>query len=111
MTGERSAEAYLVSLGYDIRGRNVRVGKGEIDLLAYDHSDGVLVFAEVKSRSRDDDDYRPDLNLTPTKRRAMASAARTWIAEHDYEGGYRLDLLCVVDGLVVDHLCELAWGD
>lgn len=109
--GEAAAHAYLRALGYELRGANVRVGRGEIDLLAYDPQDGVLVFVEVKARSRAHEAYRPELNLTPRKRSRMAKAARQWIAETDYQGGYRLDLLCVAGGRIVDHLRELAWGD
>jgi putative endonuclease len=46
--GEALAAAHLARLGYTILARNVRVGRGEIDLLAR-HGDD-LVFVEVRMR-------------------------------------------------------------
>jgi len=47
--GEKQAEKYLVSQGYDIVERNFRCKYGEIDIIA--RKGGVLVFVEVKTRS------------------------------------------------------------
>jgi hypothetical protein len=30
-----------------------------------------------------------------------------WIAEHDFDDGYRLDLLCVVAGKITQHFKEI----
>ncbi len=107
--GEEMAVRYLRSLGYDVRGRNLKLGRDEIDILAFDPVDGVLVFAEVKSRAKSSDDFRPDLNLDARKKIALRRAARKWVAQHAYEGGYRLDLVCIAAGQVVDHWKELSW--
>jgi len=110
--GEQAASRYLLSLGYEIRGRNVRVGaRNEIDILAFDPVDAVLVFAEVKARSRRDKDFRPELNVDHRKIRAMRHAARLWVGKHAYDGGYRIDLLSVVGGRVVGHLKQLSWEE
>lgn len=47
-TGETLAAAHLERLGYAILARNVRIGRGEIDLLARQGDD--LVFVEVRLR-------------------------------------------------------------
>ncbi|MDD5623459.1 MAG: YraN family protein [Candidatus Peribacteraceae bacterium] len=110
LRGEETAANYLDARGYEIRGRNVRVGPhDEIDILAYDRRDGVLVFVEVKARSHADGSFRPEMNAGFRKRERMKRAARLWIAEHGYEGGYRIDLLSVVGSSVVAHFCELSW--
>ncbi|HUK56973.1 MAG TPA: YraN family protein [Nitrospiria bacterium] len=49
--GEAEAVRFLEGRGYRIVGRNIRVGRGEIDLIAYDGD--VLVFIEVKARRGD----------------------------------------------------------
>lgn len=49
--GEGLAEQWLKRKGFIIEGRNVRVGRDEIDLIATDPADNALVIAEVKSRS------------------------------------------------------------
>lgn len=107
--GEECAARHIKSLGYRILGRNIRIGHDEIDLLAWDPMDQVLVFFEVKARSRVSDEYRPELNMTHEKKARIQRAARRYVARHDYDGGYRIDLLCVASGQVVDHVRELSW--
>lgn len=108
--GERTALLFLLRLGYRILGQNVRVGlRDEIDLIAFDPIDDVIVFAEVKSRKKFHPDYRPELNLTLRKRTALARAARAWIADCDWEGGYRIDVVCVAEDAVIAHYPEVAW--
>ncbi len=109
--GEAVACGHLLSLGFEVLGKNLRVGRDEIDLLARDPVDGTLVFVEVKARRSVHEDYRPELNMTERKRRAMSRAARTYVAREEYEGGYRMDLVCVAAGLVVDHVKDVAWED
>ena len=108
--GEQAAVAYLKRHGFTIHARNVRIGKhDEIDIVAFDPVDKVIVFAEVKTRTRADPDFRPELNLTRDKRHRMARAARRWIVQHRWQGGYRLDLLCVIGTSVSEHYREVAW--
>ncbi|MDD5751273.1 MAG: YraN family protein [Candidatus Peribacteraceae bacterium] len=110
--GEQAASSYLTSLGYEIRGLNVRVGaRDEIDILAFDPVDEVLVFAEVKARSRSDRDFRPELNVDRRKITALRRAARAWVDGHEYEGGYRIDLLSVTRNAVTEHFKQLSWED
>ncbi len=108
--GEEIAERRLRLLGYRILERNVRLDRDEIDLLAYDPTDRVLAFIEVKARSRRG--YDPAIALTPRKRAAMSRAARTWMEREQLgEIGYRLDLVCVEAGRVTQHLKDLAWSE
>ncbi|HVW66478.1 MAG TPA: YraN family protein [Candidatus Peribacteraceae bacterium] len=109
--GEDIAARYLRDHDYRIIDRNVRIGRDEIDIIAYDPIDRVLIFAEVKTRTRADDDYRPELNITHKKRARMSRAARRYMAKSrvDDDVGYRLDVLCVADGTVIEHYPEVAW--
>ncbi|MDB4977828.1 MAG: hypothetical protein JWM56_14 [Candidatus Peribacteria bacterium] len=107
--GEMIAANFLLRLGYEIRGRNIRISRDEIDILAFDPVDNVLVFAEVKTRSTYHEDYRPELNADWKKCVKLRRSARRWVADHAYDGGYRLDLVCVVEGKVTEHVKELAW--
>ncbi len=106
--GEEIAVRYLRAEGYVVLGRNVRFGKDEIDIVAFDPSDRVIVFAEVKARARHDEHYLPELNLTFAKRRKLLRSARAWVGGHRYEGGWRIDAVCVAAGKVVQHLREIA---
>lgn len=105
--GEDVAARHITLGGYAVLERNVRFAKDEIDIVAFDPFDGVMVFVEVKARTRAHDDYRPELNITPSKRRKLARSARAWVAAHDYDGGWRIDVVCVVAGNVVSHLREI----
>lgn len=107
--GEEIAARYFVSIGYDIRGRNVRIGRDEIDILARDPVDDVIVFAEVKTRSSDSKDFPPELGIDWRKKQCLIHAARTWVNRHHYDRGYRMDLVSVADGKVIGHLKELDW--
>lgn len=109
--GEQIACRFLQSLGYRILGRNLRLAKDEVDILAWDPADAVVVFAEVKTRSRMHGDYTPELNLTRQKRANMIRGARQWVTRRGWEGGYRMDLLCVAGGNVTEHIKELSWGE
>lgn len=107
--GEHVAAAYLRSLGYHIRATNVRLSRDELDIIAFDPADDVLVFAEVKTRSHLADEFLPEKTASWHKRRKLKRAARRWVAEHEYEGGYRMDLICVRGGKVTEHFRELEW--
>jgi putative endonuclease len=107
--GEETAEKYLCLIGYHIRGRNVYLGKDEIDIVAEDTKDRVIVFAEVKTRSLASADYMPELNITREKKLRMQRAAHKWVHRNNYEGGYRIDVLCVAHGKVVEHIKDIEW--
>ncbi len=110
MQGEDLASAYLKSIGYDVRQRNIRQGHDEIDILAHDPEDDVLVFVEVKTRTeKTREGFMPEKTAAPNKRRILRRAVRRWVADHGYDGGYRIDLVCVQEGKITNHFKELAW--
>lgn len=106
--GEIAAVGYLRERGYKILGRNVRMVKDEIDIIAYDPFDSCVVFAEVKSRAKRVSDYSPAMRLDARKKTAMARAAQKWITKKNYHGGYRMDAILVADGRVMDHYKQVA---
>lgn len=108
--GEDIATAYVRSLGYTVRQRNVRQGRDEIDIIAWDPDDQVLVFVEVKARTEKiRDGFNPDRTAAEDKRRKLRRAVRRWVADHNFDGGYRIDLIYVQEGRVTNHFKELAW--
>lgn len=106
--GEQIAKNYLTELGYKIYKCNVRIGHDEIDIIAYDPQDKCLVFTEVKTRSTASSFFNPMLNIDTRKKRAMFRAARLFNAYHDYNGGFRVDAISVVQNRVTEHLIELS---
>ena len=107
--GERIAREHLSSLGYKFYKKNVRLGHDEIDLIAYDLTERMLVFIEVKSRSKDTVDFRPESNFTHFKKEKVLRAAGKWVTRHGYEGPYRVDLICVAAQRVTDHFKGVGW--
>lgn len=105
--GEALAATFLVGLGYEILERNVRLGHDEIDLVAFDPQDQVLVFCEVKTRTFNHPDFTPFLGVTTRKQQALLRASERYIAEKCWEGGYRIDLICVAGDAVTSHVKEL----
>jgi len=69
-TGERIAARFLASHGLDVVGRNVEVGRGELDLLALDRGQRVVV--EVRAITADRD---PIDAIGPGKRRHVKRLA------------------------------------
>lgn len=110
--GESLAADFLRKIGYKILAANVDVGAhDELDIIAVDPKDRVLVFVEVKSRAKRDDDYVPSLNLTKEKRRNMFRAARRWMTTHGYDGGYRFDLIGIAGGKIIEHILDVRVRD
>jgi putative endonuclease len=82
--GENSAVLYLESHGFEIVGKNVYVGKCEIDIIA--KSSDLIVFAEVKTRRQLPDKRspygRPASAVNFTKRKNMLDAAMRYLHEN-----------------------------
>ena len=108
--GEDIAVNFLISQGYRIRDRNLRLGRDEIDIIAFDPVDKVIAFVEVKTLRRRDADYHPSPNYNWKKKCNTLRAARKWVIEERWGGGYRVDLLCVVGQRVVEHVKEVNFG-
>lgn len=105
--GEETATKYLSDLGYEIRGRNVRLKRDEIDIVAYDRALEMMVFVEVKTRSRNSETYPIRTSVDRRKLHAMKRAVARWVVAHEYEGAGRIDLLCVEGEKVSEHIMDV----
>ncbi len=93
--GEAAAAVRLEELGYTVLGKNVRIGRDEIDLVAED--EGHICFVEVKTR-RQYPAYRapegtPAEAVDIRKREAMIRAAEGWLSAHPSEKTPRIDVM------------------
>lgn len=89
---EEVAARYLGEKGLQVIARNYRTRLGEIDLVARDG--GVLVFVEVRLRSRDD--YGGALeSIDGSKQRRIALAAHGYLGEMGHEPPCRFDVITV----------------
>ncbi len=90
--GEGVAAVRLEAEGYRIVNRNWRCSQGEIDLIA--QAGDTLVFVEVKTR-RGRSMGTPEEALTPQKSRKLIQLAQLYLAEHDLDVDWRIDLVAV----------------
>ena len=90
--GESVAARHLEAKGYEIIARNWRCRQGEIDLVAQAGEE--LVFVEVKTR-RGRDMGTPEEALTPHKSRKLLQLGQLYVAAHDPDADWRIDLVAV----------------
>ncbi len=82
--------------GYEVVDRNVREGRGEIDLVAIDR--GAVVFVEVKFRSGSDR-AAPLLAVNSKKREDVAKAAALYLSRRGLLGRpIRFDVIGITWG-------------
>jgi len=74
---EEAAARYLTQSGWRLLGRNVRIGRGELDIVA--RRGRVLAFIEVKAR-RTHTCGAPEDAVSSLKRRQVARLAELWLA-------------------------------
>ena len=91
-SGEEKAASYLSRRGFNIIARNIRIGRGELDIIAC--SDELLLFVEVKTHKTRESGL---LAVNEDKCARLYSAAEAWLAKHPAYAGLqcRFDLIIV----------------
>ena len=90
---EGLAQQYLVKLGYTIKDTNWYYGHLELDIVAQDGNE--LVVVEVKSRSGIRYEH-PSEAVTNGKIKRIVEAAEAYIQEKDIEMETRFDVITVI---------------
>jgi len=85
--GEDLAAEFLVQKGWTLLGRNVRVGRREVDIIAT--RGAILAFVEVKTR-RGKAFGTPLESISPQKMRDVARAAAGWLRDRGGSRGRRV---------------------
>lgn len=102
--GEDLAVQYLTDKGYEILERNWRNIHKEIDIIAKEGDD--LVIVEVKARQTDE--YgEPGIAVTKRKQRMLIAAANAYITRKGLDVETRFDIVSIVfkDGEpVIEHI-------
>jgi len=75
--GEDRAARFLQRKGFSILARNVRLARGELDIIAL--RDELLIFVEVKAHQSYESAL---LAVHPDKCARLQSAAETWLSHH-----------------------------
>ena len=104
--GEDVAEAHVRDRGWDVLDRNWRTSDGELDLVALDGDE--LVVIEVKTR-RSTAYGHPAEAVTGRKLARVRRLAAQWLAAHDaHPASVRVDVIAVLlparGAAQVDHL-------
>ena len=103
-TGEQMAARFLTDLGYIILEHNYRRGHLEIDLIALDGDE--LVIVEVKSRAYDSI-LQPEEAVDHKKRQALIRLANEYVKNHNRRENVRFDIVSIVsntNGTEISHL-------
>ena len=107
--GEDIAARYLVEAGYVLVERNWRGTRGELDIIAWDGDEIVVV--EVKTRTGLGFGH-PAEAITPDKLARLKRLAGQWLAEHAARAAsVRIDVLAVIlgpGGAQVEHLAGIS---
>ncbi len=108
--GERVAAAHLVASGWEVLDRNWRGPSGELDIVAMDGAD--LVVVEVKTRSGDGFGH-PAEAVTARKLARLRRLTAQWLAAHEVRpAGVRIDVVAVrtsrAGAATVEHLVGVA---
>ena len=102
--GEQMTARYLTDKGYIILEHNYRRGHLEIDLIALDGDE--LVIVEVKSRAYDNI-LQPEAAVDHKKRQALIRLANEYVKSHNRKENVRFDIVTVVSkegGAEIKHL-------
>jgi putative endonuclease len=90
--GEEAAIHFLREKGYSIRARNWRKHPAELDIICQQSE--LLVFVEVKART-DHGFEIEEWGINNEKMRILSDAAYSYMAEEDWEGEFRFDIITV----------------
>lgn len=102
--GEELAVNYLTSKGYEILERNWHNIHKEIDIIAKDGEE--LVIVEVKTRQTDE--YgEPDIAVTKKKQRMLIAAANAYLFKNNLDVETRFDVISIIfreGDPVIEHI-------
>lgn len=102
---EQLASEYLISQGYTIRERNWRPKGTHLEVDIITQADDVIVFVEVKARTRDDVDPAEAVDRKKVMR--LVRAADIYLRSLPYDFEYRFDIITVsgtLAGYELDHI-------
>lgn len=102
--GENAAADYLLQKGYHIRHRNWRAGRKELDIVADNGEE--LIVVEVKSR-KDTEYARPEDAVNAAKIRRIVSATDQYIQKYQLDMLPRFDIITVIgtkEHFTIEHI-------
>lgn len=102
--GEQKAAEYLLSKGYEIRHKNYRYLKAEIDIIAQKDND--LIIVEVRSRSSE---FHESIAQTIGKKKIklLTMAANHYVEDNNLDVDLRFDIITILkkgEQFILEHL-------
>ncbi len=95
LAGEESAALFLEKSGYTVKGRRVRVGRSEIDIIAEDEN--YIIFAEVKTRRvSPDETISPAAAVDEKKQGYLIRGTEEYLLTNKTEKFVRIDIIEVL---------------
>ena len=91
--GEQLAVDFLLEKGYEIKERNWRFQKAEIDIIA--QLENVLAAVEVKTRSTDDFGD-PQEFIKPKQKNLLITAMNEYVVSKDLDVEVRFDIIGII---------------
>lgn len=114
---EDRAAAYVEGLGWRILSRNWSCRLGELDIVAMDRKEKILIVVEVRYRTCGDIQSPAD-SIGPRKLRTLVNAGRVCVENVDWTGPWRIDLIgitaspCDPEELWrIEHIEDITGGD
>ncbi len=102
--GEKLAADFLINIGYKIIDLNWRLDKDEIDIIAKDGDE--LVIVEVKTRSTNYFGY-PEESVDYRKEKFLIRATETYLEEKKIDSETRFDIIAIIiddKATTIDHI-------
>lgn len=109
--GEDYALRYVKKLGWKVLDRNVRFKTGELDIVAVDGDE--LVVVEVRLRSVGIV-LPPDRTVGPRKLAKLVRSGSVYVEKNNWHGFWRIDLIALTlvdDKVSLEHCRDITGGD
>lgn len=103
--GESLAASYLERRGYVLIDRNWRSDAGEIDIIAEDDDETVLLEVKTRLALGDEADNMPELAVDSKKQRRYRRLALLYLADHPHVSSVRFDVIAI--NLVAERTARL----
>jgi putative endonuclease len=104
IAGEQKACTFLEQQGYKIIEKNLRIGKGEIDLIAVHNN--CMCFIEVKYRKHNRYGF-PEEFVTQKKLLKIQETAEAYIYTVNWQGRIRFDVVAITGEELPVHLMDV----
>jgi|LAHS01.1.fsa_nt_gb putative endonuclease len=103
--GESLAASYLERRGYVLVDRNWSSSAGEVDIIAEDDDETVLLEVKTRLALGEDADTMPELAVDAKKQRRYRRLALLYLADHPHVSSVRFDVIAI--NLVAERTARL----